>query len=630
MWMRLLWAFVLIWTLTPAVARSQEAAPLVLDGTRNTLPLAGQLEWLEDPQGGKSLNEVQQSHAWQRLPGQLRVGFTSSAIWLRLTARQPQTAAADWILVIDSTQIDEAVLYAPTDLTAEHVQRAGRQIPHVQWPMDSRTPAFRLSLAPGEHQLYLRLMSEHTLSNEIRLDSVDAFRQTEKSESLFLGAFFGVYALALTLQVLFGGPIRRTAGAWYLAYTLTLGLATLISSGYLQAFLLTARPLPGKFVPLIFCMALVTLTRMTVEWLRLDQALPRFSRWYQFGMTSLAVCASGWMLVMGSHEAVQLIQLALLMHTILSMGLSVHLWRQGSPQAASYIMIFGLAELAAVVRFARNEGWLPVHFLTDYAIFIGVALHLTMMSVYLIVRFRNVQEALAIEQRARTEQREFVGLVSHEFKTPLAIISTSVQQLVANLDAPQDKMQERASNIRRAVRRMERLLNAYLSVERLDTAHQPIRLVSMDFFEVIEEAVADWPLERIRLQVGELPEHWVCDPDMMRIVLRNLLENADRHAPPHTRIDLTVRLVPDGSLRLSVTDLGEGIPPEELPKLFHKFFRGRASQRTPGAGLGLYLVARIVTAHHGRVSVDNTVGQGTCFMVHLPAIKLPAQSPLSR
>src|SRR5574343_1494782 len=195
------------------------------------------------------------------------------------------------------------------------------------------------------------------------------------------------------------------------------------------------------------------------------------------------------------------------MHTVLSMSLSVHFWRQGSPQAVSYIMIFGLVELAAIIRFARNEGLLPVHFLTDYAIFIGIALHLSMMSVYLIVRFRNVQEALAIEQRARTEQREFVGMVSHEFRTPMAIISTSVQQLVANLDAPQDKMQERAGNIRQAVYRMERLLSEHLSGERLDTAHQPIRLVSTDFFEVIEEAVADWPLERIRLQVGELPEH---------------------------------------------------------------------------------------------------------------------------
>ncbi len=620
MWIRLLWTFALIWILVPSVARSQEATPLLLDGTLSTLPLNGRLEWLEDPRGSQSLNDVQQSRAWQRLPGHLHVGFTSSAIWVRLTVKQPQTAATDWVLVIDGTQIDEAVLHAPTDLTTEHVQRAGRQIPHVQWPMNSRTPAFQIRLTPGEHQLYLRLRSEHTLSNEIRLSSVGAFQQAEKRESLFFGAFFGVYVLALAMQLLFG---LRTAGVWYLAYTLTLGLAGLNPSGYLQSFVLTTQPLPVPLVSLVICMALVTLTRMSVEWLQLNQALPRLSRWYQVGMTSLAACAGGWMLVQGSQQAVQVIQVALLVHTIFALGLSVHFWRQGSSQAGYYILIFGVVELAAVIRFARNEGLLPVHFWTDYAIFIGIALHVIMMSVYLIVRFRNVQEALAIEQKARTEQREFVGMVSHEFKTPLAIISTSVQQLVANLNAPQDKVQERASNIRQAVRRMERLLNDYLSVERLDTAHQPMRLVNTDFFEVIEEAVADWPLERIRLQVDELPEPWVCDPDMMRIVLRNLLENADRHAPPDTRIDLTVQAETAGSLRLSVRDLGEGVPPEEQPKLFQKFFRGRASQGTPGAGLGLYLVARIVKAHHGRVSVESTAGQGTCFMVYLPAMKLP-------
>lgn len=628
--MQLLWALALTWILAPSLARSQEIGPLVLDGALEAPSLSGRLEWLDDPLGDMSIHAVEQSRTWQHLPGHLDVGFTSSAIWVRLTVIQPQHSTKDWVLAIDGTQIDEAVLYVTTDLTHEYVQRAGRKIPHVQWPMNSRIPAFRLSLPTGEHQLYLRLTSEHTLSNDIRLSSVDAFGQAEKKESLFFGAFFGVYALALTLLVLFGGPIRRKAGIWYLAYILTLGSVGLISSGFLQVFVITASPLPVDYLPLMPCLALVTLSRMTIEWLQLRQALPRFSRWYQFSVTSLAVCASGWMLVQSGREVMQLIQLALLIHTMLSLSLSVHFWRQGSTQAAYYVLIFGVVELAAIIRFARNEGLLAVNFLTDYAIFIGIALHLIMMSVYLIARFRSVQEALAVEQRARTEQREFVDMVSHEFKTPLAIISTSVQQLVGNLDAPQDKVRERAGNIRQAVHRMERLLNEYLSVERLDTAHQPIQMVVTDFFEVIEEAAADWPLERICLQVEKLPESWVCDPDMMRIVLRNLLENADRHAPPGTRIYLTARVETDGSLEVSVRDVGKGVPPEEQPKLFQKFFRGRGSQGTPGAGLGLYLVARIVMAHHGRISIHSNSGQGACFVVRLPPIKLPVSPPSFR
>lgn len=630
MWMRLLWIFALIWILAPAVARSQEAAPLVLNGAGGTLSLTGHLDLLEDPQGGMSLDDARRSHAWRRLPGKLNVGFTPSAIWLRLTVNQPQSSATEWILFIKSAQIDEAVLHTPTDLVPWHVQRAGRLVPHASWPMDTRTPAFRIKLPPGEHQLYLRLKSEHTLSNNIGLISADAFRVRERNEALFFGAFFGVSVAALALSMMFGGTARQALDRSYLAYVVALTLATLLASGYLQACLLNDMPLPVGWVPLLVALGSLTLARMSAVWLELDRVMPRFSKWYQVGMLAVVLFESAWTLTLSTREGIQLIQAVFALQTLVSWILSIYLWGKGSSQAGFYMLIFGVVEAGVLIRFARNIGWLPINFFTEYATLIATGLHLMALSIYLITRFRNMKEALVIEQRARTEQREFVGLVSHEFRTPMAIISTSVQQLVANLDAPQDKMQERAGNIRQAVSRMERLLSEYLSVERLDTAHQPMKLVAMDFFEVIEEAVADWPLERIRLQVDELTEPFVCDPDMMRIVIRNLLENADRHAPPHTRIDLTVRAAPDGSLRMSVTDLGEGIPPEELPKLFQKFFRGRASQGTPGAGLGLYLVARIVTAHHGRITVENTVGQGVSFVLHLPAIKSPAEVPLTR
>lgn len=631
MWTRLLWACAVIWMLTPAVAHAQVTSPpLVLDETRRVLPLAGHLDWLEDPHDRWSLDEVRQSRGWTRLPEKLDISFTPSTIWLRLTVHQPHNSDVEWVLNIDGAQVDEAVLHAATDLKLGHVQRAGRLIPHVKWPIDSRTPAFRVRLAPGEHQLFLRLKSEYTLANDIILYSAEAFRRVERNEALFFGAFFGVSVVALALQLLHGGAVRQVFGRSYLAYTMALVLTSLLASGYLQTFLLDDRPMPVGALPLILSLTLLTLTRMSTVWLELDRQLPRFSKWYQVSIAVIVLVVVAWMLMQGTREGVQLILSMFVLHALVSCGLSVHLWLRGSALAGYYVLIFGLVEAGILIRFARNFGLLPINFFTDYSIFFGVALHLMAMSIYLTVRFRNMKEALAIEQKALAEQREFVGLVSHEFKTPLAIINTSAQQMAANLDAPKHKIQQRTHNIRQAVQRMDRLLDEYLSVERLDSAHQPTRPRETDFFEVIEEAVSDWPLERIRLQVGELPEPFVCDPDMMRIVLRNLLENADRHSPPEARIDLTVQSAQDGSMQITVRDHGDGIPPDERPKLFHKFFRGRASQGTPGAGLGLYLVARIVTAHHGRVSVDSTVGQGTCFIVHLPGMKLAAQSSLTR
>lgn len=165
---------------------------------------------------------------------------------------------------------------------------------------------------------------------------------------------------------------------------------------------------------------------------------------------------------------------------------------------------------------------------------------------------------------------------------------------------------------------MNVLLDDYLSMDRLDSASQPIRPKPCDFYDILEESTSDWPLSRVRLSIKSLPSQFVCDPDLIRIALRNLLANADRHSPPEQPIDLEVWTT-DGVLHLTVRDQGEGIPPDELQRLFQKYFRGRASQGKPGAGLGLYLVHRIVTAHGGKIAVQSVQGHGTTFSLELPS-----------
>lgn len=611
------WGLGLALGLAAAAAHAAAPGPLRLDEARGSVPLAGQMAWLADPGGQATLAEVRASGAWQRLPGKPDFGFTPSTIWLRLTVLQPAQAPAEWVLSVDGTQVDEVQLHGAEGASAPP-QRAGRLVAHARWPMDSRTPAFRLRLPPGEHQLYLRMRSEHTLSNDVSLRTADAFRVAERQQALLFGALFGVQGVALALLLLFGPALWQTLRAWYLLYTLALAFMAMVASGYLQSLLITEVPVPTLWLALNLCLAWWILTRMSAVWLDLDQLLPRFSRWYQRVVGAMALGAMALTVIEGGRIGVQVVQWAFVLTSSLAFGLSLYLWRRGSAQAGPYLLIFGLLEAGVTARFARNTGALPINFFTDHAVFIGMSIHLVAMSVYFIVRFRNMAQALHIEQQARTEQREFVGMVSHEFKTPLAIIHTSIQQLSANLDAPHEKNQQRADNIRNAVRRMDRLLDEYLSVERLDAAHQPLRREATDFFEVIEEAVSDWPLEQVRLQVDELPEPVVCDPDMMRIVLRNLLENAVRHSPAGRAVALTVRRAADNALRITVADQGEGIPAEELPRLFQKFFRGKAAQGSPGAGLGLYLVERIVRAHQGRITVDSVVGQGTRFTVELP------------
>jgi signal transduction histidine kinase len=118
---------------------------------------------------------------------------------------------------------------------------------------------------------------------------------------------------------------------------------------------------------------------------------------------------------------------------------------------------------------------------------------------------------------------------------------------------------------------------------------------------------------------GEDGEELAAVNDYDLIVLENLLSNAVKFSPPHGRV--TIRTLAAGSeALLSVSDSGPGIPPDEIPRLFERFFRGRAAQApgAPGVGLGLAICRAVVEARGGRITADSRPGAGATFTVHLP------------
>jgi len=603
-------------------ALAQASAPVQLDAARDEFPLAGHLEWLHDKSTHMTLADVQAAPGWAVLPGMPNAGFTSSAIWLRLTLDQPAGVDSNWRLSIDDTQLDEAQLYTPLADGNWQTERAGRMMARADWPLATRVPTFHLQLPPGQQTIYVRLQSQHTLSHPLHLHSINGFLKQSSLEGLAYGVYFGIFAVALVLQLAFLLVGREIVSSWYLLYTLVLLMTGLLRSGYLQMALDPSRIISADWLTGFSILAPGVVVRLSAVWLDLRRYLPRLNMVYQGSAYVLSLLCLG--LAMAGHHvfAMQANHVLTLFWLLTSLGLGVWLWHRRQGEAAYYLLVFGAIELGVLTRFLRNLGGLPVNFYTDHAIFIGTGIHLVLMSLYFIRRHSKLQTELKVERHAREEQKDFVNMVSHEFRTPLAIINTSIQQLAANLDAPAEKSLQRAQNIRNAIQRMNLLLDDYLSLDRLDSAQRAIQPQPCDFYEVIEDAASDWPVGRVRIRVHELPAPFVCDPDLMRIVLRNLLANAVRHSPEDTMIELEARGQADGGLVIRVQDWGEGIPPEELPRLFQRYFRGRASQGKPGAGLGLHLVQRIVQLHGGAIDVQSTVDQGTTFMITLPSGQL--------
>ena len=238
-----------------------------------------------------------------------------------------------------------------------------------------------------------------------------------------------------------------------------------------------------------------------------------------------------------------------------------------------------------------------------------------------------------LEARARLAQLDaetnqlraaMFSSVTHDLRTPLASIKAGVTSLL-DADVRHDEAQEREllTTILEETDRLNRLVGNILDLAKIRAGALIPRRVATAVDEVAEAVVARLrPLLEVRhlttdlLIAPDLPEV-PADPVQLDQVITNLLENAARHSPS----DGTVRLRIDReerAIRVRISDEGPGIPHEEHEKVFEAFYRGRESPESAGSGLGLAIAKAIVTAHGGRIWVEETIGGGTAVVFDVP------------
>ncbi|ALG71432.1 histidine kinase [Azospirillum thiophilum] len=240
----------------------------------------------------------------------------------------------------------------------------------------------------------------------------------------------------------------------------------------------------------------------------------------------------------------------------------------------------------------------------------------------LILAKERVERALECELLARDRQRQFLGMVSHEFRTPLAIIDSAAQLLAIRAEQVEPDMLERLAVIRGSVQRLTGLIDAHLTDERLQGNALVVERCEVDLPDLIHTVVQPfriaYPDRKFRMELEELPRKVEIDAHLIGLVLTNLINNAVKYAAPPSPILL--RGHTDGAMAvIEVADHGRGIPQPEIPRLFDRFFRGSGASGVPGTGIGLHTVQQIVLLHGGAVAVDSELGKGSTFRVVLPA-----------
>ncbi|GAA2667708.1 MULTISPECIES: cell wall metabolism sensor histidine kinase WalK [Actinosynnema] len=235
----------------------------------------------------------------------------------------------------------------------------------------------------------------------------------------------------------------------------------------------------------------------------------------------------------------------------------------------------------------------------------------------------HVGDALSARHASETRVRQFVADASHELRTPLAAIRGYAELTRRSRDSVSPEIAHAMGRVESEAVRMTSLVEDLLLLARLD-AGRPLELGEVDLSRLVVDSVSD---ARIAGREHDwrlaLPPEAVTvrgDADRVRQVLANLLSNARTHTPPGTTVTTMLNPGRAGWVDLVVADDGPGIPEALLPEVFERFARGDSSRsRAAGStGLGLSIVAAVVSAHGGAVRVDSRPG-ATRFTVSLPA-----------
>ncbi len=232
--------------------------------------------------------------------------------------------------------------------------------------------------------------------------------------------------------------------------------------------------------------------------------------------------------------------------------------------------------------------------------------------------------------RARKTQRDFLANVSHDLKTPLTSIRGFSQALLDGSASTPEAQHESARIIHQEAGRMTRLVSELLELSRLESGQVTFsqdRLNVQDLLERCGERFRPQAVQRhVDLQaVASSPGLIVvADEDRLNQVLTNLVDNALRYTPAGGTVRLTgqIESVPSNGrwVVIRVADTGQGIPPEDLPRVFERFYRvDRARTAEGGTGLGLAITREIVHTLGGHIAVHSAVGKGTTFTIRLPA-----------
>ena len=235
----------------------------------------------------------------------------------------------------------------------------------------------------------------------------------------------------------------------------------------------------------------------------------------------------------------------------------------------------------------------------------------------------TIIENITEQRLLKLHKDEFISVASHELNTPITSLKANIQfmsRLLKGKTPAKEKMIEMARNAEKHVLKLSYLVDDLLSSTKIDQGHLSLDKTTFVLAELVEDCCTHIRLEgKYHLVYQGDPAFTIfADRHKLDQVVINLVNNAVKYAASSYEIQIDAKHY-DGLTKVSVRDFGEGIAPENLTRLFDRYFRiGNDNNKTSGLGLGLYIASEIIRLHGGEMGVESELGAGTTFWFTIP------------
>lgn len=571
----------------------------------------------EDQGQGLTIGQVTAlpEHAYRDLKdGPLRLGFTSSAVWLRVLIRNEGTVGRDHWLELTSPLLEQVQFFA-RDENAWHEASA---------KLTARKPVFAIHLPPkSEGVYYIRLSTRTSMSTEVNLWDPEDFIAHESRISMGWSLMYGAYLSMVLLFMAFWLWSKETIHLIYSIYIAINFLAAFMTEGWPLLMFKTTKIFYVDALGILISLAILIGTVFTFSYLQTQKYLPKIHRL----MLSIVVSISAFCIftvLRGDYQtATMTAQMSSIPTILINMLIALYSISKVPHRAKIFLLAFTPFYAGVIWRYMRNINVIEPSFINDNAYQFGAFFHMILMSFGIFASYnrlrheRNQAQARAdAEQSLREQQANFMTMVSHETRTPLAVILASAENSLLDSSLT-EKNRNRLKKIMKAADRIQNLLTQFISREREIASSKQIIFSRNDLVRLVENQVAESQLMHdVRINFIKRTEEiqLIFDPELIRIAIANLIENAIHHSKGKDSLDVEVKQQGREAL-ITVSDRGPGFTDEELPHVLSRYYRGKNSN---GLGLGLYMVNQIAQEHGGKLTITNKPVEGCDVRLYLP------------